>query len=227
MRSFAPSTSPVGSSASSRGGSFASATANPARAASPPDKVAGRARSRPVSPTSASRRCRRGRRAIVPGERLGRPDVVPHAEVIEQVARLLQDPDPPRAQRGPLRLRASRDARSHHRDVPAVGFIEPRQAGEQRGLAASRGPDHRDDLTRGDRDRDASQGEGFVITGVVEAIEVARFQDRVGRTVGRESYRHRQAVLRLSVTILQGSTLSAPTGDNKVKVVRVPARNSS
>ena len=140
---------------------------------------------------------------------------------------MLQNPDPARSELRALSFGSPRDACPRHRDGSAIGLVEPGQAGDQRRLPAARRADDGEDLACGNRQRHPSQRERLVVAHVVEAIEIVRFQDRAGLTSRRGARRHDQAVLRLCVTIRQGSTLSAPTGDSSVSVVRVPAWKSS
>src|SRR4029079_15455639 len=86
-----------------------------------------------------------------------------------------------------------------------------RQAGQERGLARAGRAGDRDQLARLETERDAPQGERLVIARVEEPVQAACAEHR-----GHADHRTE------SVTILHGSTLSAPLGPESVSTASLP-----
>src|SRR5207342_3648887 len=119
------SSSPVTSSASSRSGSLARATATATRCVSPPDSWWGR-----WSPPSPA----------VPapvGQPQGQLDVLGRGEEGHEVAPLEHDADPSGPQRGPLAVVHGREVLPVEGDRPAARPQEPGQQAEQGRLPAA------------------------------------------------------------------------------------------
>ncbi len=110
--------------------------------------------------------------------------------------------------RWPNRLPAC--ARDRH--GPAIGFVEPGRAGQQRGLAAARRPHQRDGLAPADRERGAAQGPDFRAGTVVDAEKVRDVEDG-----GAHLHRNESAMS------FHWSALSAPAGAESVRIASLPA----
>src|SRR3954454_13403757 len=131
--------------------------------------------------------------------------------MVDQVGVLVEQADRPGAYPRPLHLRTAGEALTGDPHLPAVGLVEPGEAVQQRRLARTRGPGDGHQLAALDVQRDATQRERLVVTGVVEAVEPVGLQDH---TVHRSE----------SVTARQGSTLSAPFGPLSVRIAYFPPR---
>src|SRR5205823_10739977 len=102
-------------------------------------------------------------------------------------------------------------------DVPAVRLVQPGQAREEGGLPAPGGARDRHQLPGVELHRDPAQGEGLLLVRVVETVQLVRMNERLG------PYAHRK----LSDTSRQGSTLSEPTGPDKVRAASSPPLKNS
>src|SRR6266446_4020586 len=199
--SLVPSSSPVGSSATSTSGLLASATASPARTAAPGQayRVEQGVDAAPMAGPIAGA-----------GDPLDQLEVVPHGEVLQQVRALEQRADVTGAQRRALALGAVADPGLPNVDAAAVGLVQAGQAGQQRRLARAGRPGHGDYLARRHDEGDAAQGQGLLVTDPVETVELA------GPQHGHRSHRNEL------VTVRHGSTLSAPAGPPRSTTASVP-----
>src|SRR5207245_6787777 len=136
--------------------------------------------------------------------------------------RLEEHPDPPGSARRSLELWSPADPLSGHDDVTSVRLVEARQARHQRRLAASGRAAHRNHLAPAHRHRDAAQRERLVLFRVVKAVELPGLHER-RRAVESFGYAHRK----LSDTMRHGSTLSAPTGEERLRTSSCPFLKSS
>ena len=143
-------------------------------------------------------------------------NVLGDGEMVEQVRALEQDADATRPNCRPRFLTTARKRFAVDAHHSSIGFIETREAGKQRRFARAGRPGHRDELAAVDRERHAPQRQRFVVTGVVEAIEVASIE-------GRGHADHENEL----VTFFHGSTLSEPFGAESVSVIEVPLRQNS
>ena len=142
--------------------------------------------------------------------------------MFDEIARLQEDADPPRPEARADRLGPAGDPLARDGDGSAVGLIETREASQEGRLSAPGRPDDRCQLAAVDAERHATQRERLVVSGVEEAVEAASLQDRLAHA-DRFHLRLAQAHFRLWVIVLHGSTLSAPTGDRRVRFTCFPA----
>ena len=207
------SSSPVGSSARRTDGVFARATARPARARLAAGQLAGSSR-RPVRDAQRLEQLvdARTRVRVSPGAH--EAHVVLDAQVLDEVPALPEHADVPSTQAGPVRLRSVAQSRTVHADVATRRLLEARQAGQQGRLArAGRTGDHRE-LAGLERHRDPAQGTRLLVGGAIELVEVLAPERGFRRHFDQASE---------SLTIFHGSTLSAPTGPERVRTTVVPS----
>ncbi len=134
--------------------------------------------------------------------------------MLDQVAALEQHPDQPRPQDGPLGIGPVADPVAVDPHRAPVGVVEPRQAGQQRGLARAGRAGDRHHLSWRHLQRDAAQGSGLLLGRPVEAVELLGPQDHGVHRKESDMVRH-------------GSTLSAPTGPDRVSTATPPFRLNS
>ena len=113
----------------------------------------------------------------------------------------------------PLGLRPPRQAPARKLDMAAIGLVEPGDAGEQRGLAASRGPHQRHDLAGCDAEANSAERPDLRVGDMIEAVEVDRGNDGSSR---------RHFHWKLFDISSHWSTLSAPFGAENVRVATLP-----
>ena len=128
-------------------------------------------------------------------------------EMAEQVATLKQHADGLAADARPHASRAPRKTLSADAHDAAARLVESGETGEQGRLSASRWPDDCHDLAAHRGERDTAQRKSLIVSGVVEAVEIDRFEDRC-HGVHRNEF----------VTRRQASTLSEPRGAARVMV---------
>ncbi len=141
----------------------------------------------------------------------------------DQVAGLQQDADAAGTELGAFDLRAVADALAADPDCAAGGLIEPGEAREEGGLTGPRWTDHSDGLTAIDGDAHPTQGQGLLLAGPKEPVQILRPKGCAIRQHLRDHAGHPDHRTE-SVTIFQGSTLSAPFGPDRVTTTSVPAR---
>ncbi len=149
-------------------------------------------------------------------EAAGHSHVLADREVVEEVAGLEQHADRASPQPGSHFLASARKSNTVDTDRPAIGFVETGEARKQGRLPGPGRSGHGNELARVDGNRDAPKGQSLVVTGVVEAVEIRRFE-RDGHIVHVNE----------SVTRFHGSTLSEPVGAERVTVTAVPFRQNS
>src|SRR2546425_4255283 len=153
---------------------------------------------------------------------LCRANVLDHGQAVDRVARLQEHADPPGPQRRSGRFRSPREPMAGDDHVAAIGFVEAREAGEERGFPAARRPRDDHHLARVNSKRHTPKSKRLVVARVVEAVQLASLKDWLGY-IERLGYRHRK----LSETMRQGSTLSAPTGDERLRMFSSPRLDHS
>lgn len=141
----------------------------------------------------------------------------------DKVAGLRQDTDTAGARPGPLGLGAMADPLPADVDVASGRLVQPGQARQQGGLARPGGSDDGDGLTALDVEGHPAQGEGLLLSGAEEPVELPGVEG--GRSAGSRPclgggghHCHRSE----SLTMRQGSTLSAPVGPVRVRTTCRP-----
>src|SRR6266542_266604 len=135
--------------------------------------------------------------------------------MLQEVPALQQDADAASSDLRALGLGPSRDAFTRDSNRAAVGFVQAREAREERRLPTPARTDDRHHLAAVKRERHPTQRERLLVACVEEAVEVARIERRW--SLGRAHFH-----LRLCVTIRHGSTLSAPTGERSSSTISDP-----
>ena len=148
------------------------------------------------------------------GEPLSELDILLDRQVADQVAALEQETDVAGAERGPAPLAAAGETLVRHPDRAAVRLVEAAEAGDERRLAGTRGARDGDELAPIQVQRDVPKSLDLLVAGVEEPVETAGPQ---------RPHRHPKE----SVTVFQGSTLSAPAGAETVTMASTPPRQNS
>ena len=170
------SSSPVGSSAKSTAGSFASATAIATRCCSPPDRRSGRCSARSASPTrsssSVARRCRLAATDAVQQHR--QLDVLARGQIRQQVARRLLPDEADHATSVRVPLAPAHLAQDMAVDHGPTGrrHVEAAEDVHQRALAAARRADERDELTALDDQVETLEGDHLEVGDLVDLDQV-------------------------------------------------------
>jgi hypothetical protein len=101
--------------------------------------------------------------------------ILPHGEVIEQIAALEQNPDRARAETGSSFLVTTGETLAIDVDEAAVGLVEPSDARHESRFPAAGWTDDSDDLAGIHLHANAAQRLCLVVADVVEAVQLARF----------------------------------------------------
>ena len=117
--------------------------------------------------------------------------ILPHGEVIEQIAALKQDSDRARAEVGSSFLVTTGETLAIDVDEAAVRLVEPSDARHESRFPAAGWTDDSDDLAGAHLHAHAAQRLRLVVADVVEAVQLARF-DRGRRGGGRRRARRRR-----------------------------------